>query len=454
MKQKITLLLFVLVTLSAQAQKKVQLYETDYLTKEFHATRRNLLRDKLPDSSVAVFFAAPEKVRSNDVEYTFKQDPDFYYLTGMLETNSMLLVFKDEKEFDGQMVNEILFIQDKDKYAEKWTGVRMSVDTAKVKLGFKMVKYSSDFPDFKINFGKFGVVMWQDIFSDVEDDEADRGDVASLIKHFKLKLEVVEKKANTDDLKYIMAGLREIKTVEEVILLKKAIKISCDGHKEVMKATEPGMYEYQAAAIVEYMFKKNGSEYPGYPSICGVAENSCILHYTSNKRKMQKGELFLMDAGAEYHGYSADVTRTFPVSGKFSAEQKIIYNIVLEAQLAGIEACLAGNYFRDPHKAAEKVIIQRLIEIGLIKAEKDAIKYFFHGTSHYIGLDVHDAGIMNKLSAWNVITVEPGIYIAAGSDCDPKWWNIGVRIEDDMIVTENGVESMSDMHREFQLVGF
>ena len=324
MKQKIALLLLALVSLSAQAQKKVQLYADDYLTKEFHAGRRNLLRAQLPDSGVAIFFAAPLKIRSNDVEYQFKQDPDFYYLTGFDHTNSMLLVFKDEKEFEGQMVHEILFIQDKDKYAEKWTGPRMSVDTAKVKLGFKMVKYSSDFPDFKINFAKFDVVMWDDKFSDVEDDAADRGDAASLIKHFKLKLEVVEKKANTDDLKYIMAGLREIKTMEEVILLKKAIKITCDAHKELMKAMEPGLFEYQGQAIVEYMFKKGGAEYPGYPSICGVAENACILHYTSNKRKMQKGELFLIDAGAEYHGYSADVTRTYPVSGKFSPEQKII----------------------------------------------------------------------------------------------------------------------------------
>jgi Xaa-Pro aminopeptidase len=430
--------------LSAPAQKKPGLYDTDYLSTEFHKGRRDAIREKLPDSSVAVFFAAPEKTRSNDVEYQFKQDPDFYYLTGLDETNSLLFIFKDMQDIEGTQVNELLFIQDKNPFAERWTGRRLGPDSAKVKLGFKVVKSSSEFADYmKINFAKFRTVLWMNKFSDVEDDPEDRGDLSSLMKHFKVKLTAAKVKTDTNGLQYLMSGLRENKLPEEIVLMRKVIKMSCDGHKEVMKALEPGYTEYQAQAIMEFICKKSGSEYPGYPCISGGGENTCILHYTTNRRKLQKGDLLLLDAGAEYHGYSADITRTIPVSGKFTPEQKLIYNIVLDAQKAGINACRNGNNFRDPHEEAQKVIAKRLMELGIIKEPKEAFKYFFHGTSHYLGLDVHDAGLYGHLYPGNIITVEPGIYIPAGSDCDPKWWNIGVRIEDDVLITTGDPEVLS-----------
>ena len=203
------------------------------------------------------------------------------------------------------------------------------------------------------------------------------------------------------------------------------------------------MTEYQTEAIVEYVFKHHGAEYPGFPSIQGSGENSCILHYTSNRKPLYSNNLLVSDIGAEYHGYTADVTRTLPVDGKFSPEEKAIYNIVLEAQQAGIDACKKGNKFWDPHKAAQAVIAKRLLELGIIKHSYEVNKYFIHGTSHYLGLDVHDAGLYNSLQPGNVITVEPGIYIPAGSDCDPKWWNIGVRIEDDILITEDQPEVLS-----------
>ncbi|HEY6159560.1 MAG TPA: aminopeptidase P N-terminal domain-containing protein [Bacteroidia bacterium] len=445
MKIKIFFSLLLTLALSpAQAQKKVSLYDTDELSKEFHQGRREALRQRLPDSSMALFFAAPEKTRSNDVEYTYKQDPDFDYLTGLEESNSLLIIFKDMQDFDGMAVDEILFIQDKNPMEERWTGKRLGPDSAKAKLGFKLVKNSSEFADYtKINFAKFRTVMWDDKFHDVEDDADNRGDLASLLKHFKVKLEVTGTKVNKDDLKYIMAGLREVKLPDEIVLMRKVIKMSCDGHKEVMKALEPGYTEYQAQGIAEYIFKKNGSEFPGYPTISGGCENTCTLHYTTNRRKLQKGDLLLLDAGAEYHGYSADITRTIPVSGKFTNEQKLIYNIVLEAQKAGIAMCRQGNNFRDPHEAAQKVIEQKLMELGIIKDPKEAFRYFFHGTSHYLGLDVHDAGLYGHLAPGNIITVEPGIYIPAGSPCDPKWWNIGVRIEDDVLITSGDPEVLS-----------
>jgi Xaa-Pro aminopeptidase len=237
--------------------------------------------------------------------------------------------------------------------------------------------------------------------------------------------------------------LREIKTKEELDLMRKAISFTCDGIKEAMKALEPGMGEYDVEAIVEYVFKSKGSEDVGYPSIIGGGENSCILHYETNRKKLVSKDMVVCDVGAEYHGYTADVTRTIPVSGKFSPEQKAIYNIVLEAQLAGIAKCKPGEYFRAPHNAAMEIIQKRLLELGIIKAPSEVMKYFFHGTSHYLGLDVHDAGTYGKLLPNSVITVEPGIYIPEGSDCDPKWWNIGIRIEDDILITDTEPEVLS-----------
>ena len=172
-----------------------------------------------------------------------------------------------------------------------------------------------------------------------------------------------------------------------------------------------------------------------YPSILGGGENSCILHYETNRKKLSAKDMLVIDAGGEYHGYAADITRTLPVDGKFSVEEKAIYDIVLEAQEAGIKACKKGNPFFEPHRAAVNVIQKKLMELGITKSESEYQRYFFHGTSHYLGLDVHDVGLNGKLTPGNVITVEPGIYIPEGSPCDPKWWNIGVRIEDDVLIT-------------------
>ncbi len=218
--------------------------------------------------------------------------------------------------------------------------------------------------------------------------------------------------------------------------------MSVEGHNEVIKAVKPGMTEYQAQAIMEYAFKKNGSEYPGYPSINGGGENSCVLHYETNQKLLKNGDLLLSDCAAEYHGYTADVTRTVPVNGKFSPEQKIIYELVLEAQDAGFAACKPGNSFRDPHMAAANVIANGLIKLGIISNASEARTYFPHGTSHHLGLDVHDVG-PNVLEPGVVLTVEPGIYIPPGSKCDKKWWSIGVRIEDDILITKDGYRNLS-----------
>jgi Xaa-Pro aminopeptidase len=240
-----------------------------------------------------------------------------------------------------------------------------------------------------------------------------------------------------------MRQLREVKTKEELVLMKKASKISAIGQAEVMKAMNPNLSEMEIQGIHEFVYKKYNVEYEGYPSIVGGGHNGCILHYTENTKLNIGNDLVLMDLGAEYHGYTADVTRTIPANGVFSKEQKIIYDIVYNAQEAGINASVVGAGFRAPHQAAVKVITKRLIEIGLIKNENEVRKYFPHGTSHYVGLDVHDPGTTGPFKANTIITVEPGIYIPKNSDCDPKWWGIAVRIEDTVLITSNGPVNLS-----------
>ena len=235
-----------------------------------------------------------------------------------------------------------------------------------------------------------------------------------------------------------------VKQPEELVLLQKAITVTCQGFMEMIKAIKPGMTEYQAQAINEYFFKKNGSEYQGYPSICGSGNNSCVLHYEFNRKTFQPDDIFLADMGAEYHGYTADITRTIPVDGTFSEEQRAIYQLVYDAQEAAFEVCKPGQPFNATQAAAKEVIAKGLVKLGIIKKEGDYKKYFMHGTSHYLGLEVHDAGTYGNLKPGSVITVEPGIYITEGSDCDRKWWKIGVRIEDDVLITAEGTKVLSD----------
>jgi Xaa-Pro aminopeptidase len=419
-------------------------YDSDLLSKEFHKGRRDALRKLLPDSSCVILFSAAERQRANDTKYAYHQDPDFYYLTGLTEPNSMLILFKEPQKLnDTAIADEIIFVQDRDATRESWTGKRLGTAGVRTALGFEQVMINKQFADQKIDFARFHKVYHKEFMDDVRDDPRDKGDLYSLIRHFRSKTEYSRKNVDAFNLQGWMATLRELKQPEELVLMRKAINITCLAHAELARALEPGMKEYQSQAVVEYLFKNLGSEYVGYPTIAGGGENSCILHYETNRKKLEGKDLLVLDAGAEYHGYTADVTRTLPVDGKFSEEERIIYDIVLQAQEAGIKACKAGSEFRASHKAANAVIQKRLKELGIIDNANDVLKYFFHGTSHYLGLDVHDAGTYGKLTPGSIITVEPGIYIPAGSDCDPKWWNIGVRIEDDVLITSGDPEVLS-----------
>ena len=240
-----------------------------------------------------------------------------------------------------------------------------------------------------------------------------------------------------------LGELRAVKTDEELALLRRAIRISAMGQREVMKLLRPEMGEMEVQGLHEYVYRRYGAEFQGYPSIVGGGANACILHYETDDRQRLDNDLVLMDCGAEYHGYSADVTRTAPPSGKFSPAQRQIYELVLAAQEAGFAACRPGSEFNAPNKATQEVVASGLLALGIIKKKEEFRRYYPHGASHYLGLDVHDRGSYGPLQAGNVITVEPGIYIPVGSPCDSKWWNIGVRIEDDALITTTGYENLS-----------
>lgn len=237
--------------------------------------------------------------------------------------------------------------------------------------------------------------------------------------------------------------LRQIKTPEELVLMRKAISISALAHNEAMKAVKPGMSELELQGVQEFIHKKLGAEYVGYPSIVGAGANGCVLHYIENNATNLGSKMVLMDVGAEYHGYTADVTRTFPANGKFTGEQKQVYDIVYEAQEAVFRICKEGTTFQEIEKTARDVVTKGLVRLGILKDEKQNRLYYPHGCSHFLGLDVHDKGIYNKLSENMIITVEPGIYIPENSDCDKKWWGIAVRIEDDVLIKKDGFENLS-----------
>ena len=269
---------------------------------------------------------------------------------------------------------------------------------------------------------------------------------ADLKKEIKQKIIIAlqpKTNINIDFLSSTMATMREVKTSEELRLLTKAIRISAVGQVEVMKAMKPHMSETELQGIHEFVYKKYGAEYEGYPSIVGAGNNGCILHYIENNKTKIDNELVLMDLGAEYRGYTADVTRTIPANGKFSIAQKEIYDLVYEAQEAGIANYIIGTSMAAPNLAARKIINEGLFSLGIISSIDEKHNYFPHGTSHHIGLDVHDPGNYRNFEENMVVTMEPGIYIPEGSNCDKKYWGIGIRIEDDILVTKNGPINLS-----------
>ncbi|WP_428330521.1 aminopeptidase P N-terminal domain-containing protein [Mucilaginibacter sp.] len=487
----------------------------DYLSPAFHAGRRQALRDMMPANSVAVIFAYPERVFSKDVNYVYHANPDLYYFSGYKEPDAVLLVFKDMQADGDSSYNELFFVRHKDPAREQWTGRRLGVDGVKNKLGFKRVYNSEAFAKFPVDFKKFSVVVYDNLPDDISADGA-KGSLNDLVTAFKLKadikksnaaiesdLNLINQYATPKNMDRIMAylkpklglddyknnsiiqelvnkpdsvtlvdvkakinanpsgtflfsnyttDLRGVKTPQELVLLKKSVQISSLAHAEAMRAVKPQMSERELEGIMLYVHKKYGAEDEGYPPIVGAGANGCILHYEENSAMELKNQLVLMDVGAELHGYSADVTRTFPANGKFTEEQKAIYQIVYDAQEEVFKLCKEGVPYSSLEVKTREILSARLIKLGIIKDAKEVSTYYPHGVSHHLGLDVHDKGqYRGNLKAGMVITVEPGIYIPAGSPCDKKWWNIGVRIEDDVLIGKTAGTVLSiDAPRKWQ----
>ncbi|MDG2147399.1 MAG: aminopeptidase P N-terminal domain-containing protein [Flavobacteriaceae bacterium] len=487
------------------------------LDSQFHKERRDEVRKRMPEKSVAVFFSSAIRNRSNDVDFLYHQDANFYYLTGWKEPHAVLLIYKEKQKDEIGFYNEKIYVRERDAYREMWDGKRKGVEGA-LKMDFNRVFSKEDFKDANHLFSKFNSVLLFDFKNDTRNFKNDPNDLYDLTNFFKKeinfpdsfdpiryriynriknfdyeKIEILKDEINfyierdeslledpninafleaqnedfyneikkratfelkdynfdVESLPGIMADLRERKTPKEIEILRKAVSISVIGQIEVMKAMKPGMSESEIQGIHEFVFKKYGVPYEGYPSIVGAGGNGCILHYIDNNDTAFNNQLVLMDVGAEYLGYTADVTRTIPSNGKYSDEQRELYDIVYEAQEEGIKAAVVGAKFSDIYRACYDVIESGLVRLGIVgslnesERYREVRKYFPHGVAHHIGLDVHDPGNYQLLEPEMIITVEPGIYIPEGSNCDPKWWNIGIRIEDDILITSKGPENLS-----------
>jgi Xaa-Pro aminopeptidase len=418
----------------AELLAKYKIYDDDRLTSAFHRSRRDSIRASLGDDGLALFLAAPVKNRANDVDYEYHQDPNFYYLTGHIQPNAALIITRDQ---------EIFFSDLKDPAREQWTGVRLGTEGARQLLGFSNVQPISDLHATLAQLLKEVTTLYYDPPTPKKHHEAALDTTYNI---WDQTVSIIKSRYPDIEVKSFRTRLGELrmrKTPEEMYLLRKAITISNEAHNDILRQVSPGWSEYQIQALGEYVFKKNGCEYTGYPCIVGAGNNGAVLHYITNRAQTKDGDMVVMDIGGEYHGYTADVTRSFPVNGRFTPEQRTIYNLVLEAQDSGIALCRAGQPFRAAHFAAVRVIQKGLLRLGIIKDTAQFRQYFMHGTSHYLGLDVHDPGTFGLLEPGVVMTVEPGIYIPEGSPCDKKWWSISCRIEDDILITTGDPEILS-----------
>ena len=422
---------------------RYEVYDNDLVSPQVYKERRARVLTSMTSKNIAIIFSADVRNRQNDVDYEYRQSSDMLYLTGVSTPGATLLLAPRGVVIGKKTFREILFIKERNPSKEQWQGVQMGpkeamehlqIDTALSSLMLSDVLDQLILSTDTVHLSTIPTrsltvpLVSKNLYAD-----------ADIKKWMKLRNEDVFVKTPMS----VLASMREVKDTAELRLMRKAIEISIQGHYGTMRGARPGMKEYELEALMEYAFKRMGAEDVGYPSIVGSSYNACILHYNSNRRTTQRNDLVLADCGAEYHGYTADITRTFPMNGAFSPEQKLIYNVVLEAQDSGIAASKVGEPFRAPHAAAKDVITRRLMELGIIDSASHVGKYFMHGTSHYLGLDVHDPGTSGPLQVNSVITVEPGIYIPEGAPCDRKWWNIGVRIEDDILITTEGPENMS-----------
>ncbi len=414
--------------------------------KERARRRRSLMRIMGP-GSIAILPAAQVFKRNSDSEYAYRQNSDFYYLSGFEEPESVLVLIPGRRQAEF-----IVFCRERDQEQEIWHGRRLGVE------GVPQALEADDaFPISDMDEIMPGLIEGcERIFYTIGIDSAFDSRVLGWINRVRATIRAGgHVPGEFVALDYHLHEMRLFKSRSELASIRKAAKITAGAHKRAMQKCKSGLMEYELEAELVHEYRRNGASQSFLP-IVGSGENGCILHYTENKDQLKDGDMVLIDTGAEVDYYAGDVTRTYPVNGKFSQSQKDIYQIVLEAQLAAIEKVRIGNKWNDPHEAAVKVITQGLVKLGLLKGrvptliKEEAYKRFYmHRTGHWLGLDVHDVGEYKvdgewrELEAGMVITVEPGLYITAGKGVPKKYENIGVRIEDDVAVTKNGPEVLS-----------
>lgn len=419
-------------------------YDNDQPSTSELGMRRAEALKRMPPGSALLVRSADIRNRSNDVDYSFRQRSGMLYLTSLQETDGALVLVRPTGDSAGTRGRAVLFSKARETSAEIWTGPIMGPLTAGRISGIIDSRSATLLRPYLDSLLPTLSTLYYDGWSASLIEEPLLDSTIDLERSLRYVLKSRYGRLTVKSGSEILSAMRRVKSPTEITLMRKAIAATIAGHRATIRSARPGMFEYELEATMEYEFARHGAESPGYPSIVGSGPNSCILHYETNRRQTAGGDLVMMDCGAEYHGYSADVSRTFPVSGRFTPEQRAIYDLVLKAQQEGIDACRAGNYFLEPHHRAQRILAQGLIDLGIIGDVAELDRYFPHGTSHYLGLDVHDVGnLAAKLEPGVVLTVEPGIYIPAGSPCDPKWWNIGVRIEDDILVTDNDPDNLS-----------
>lgn len=414
---------------------------------EFKQRRKRLMQMMAKDS-IAVIPAAAPLFRNSDVEHPYRQNSDFYYLTGFCEPDAVAVFFP--KRQGGQF---FLFCRERNPQTETWTGRMVGLDDARAEYGADDAFPISDIDDIFPEMLENTVSIYYTLGRQTDFDQKLIQWLAQTRQKARAGVCAPDNIIGVDK---ILHELRLFKSPVELALLKTSAKIAATAHKQAMQFCEPGKSEYQVQANIEHHFQNNKCP-TAYGSIVGGGANACVLHYTENSDTLQDGDLVLIDAGCEHQYYASDITRTFPVNGRFSTAQKDVYNVVLAAQLAAIAKVKPGNYWNQPHDAAVKVLARGLIKLGLLSGNvKDVIKngdyrrFYMHRTGHWLGMDVHDVGNYKVSNKWRVfepgmvLTVEPGLYIAAGAKkVAKKWWNIGIRIEDDVVVTKQGCEVLS-----------
>ena len=412
--------------------------------------RRKELMSQMEPNSIAILSSAEEFLRNGDSAFAFRQNSDLYYLTGFREAECCLVLIPGRPQ--GEC---LLFCQEKDAHKEMWTGRLMGPENAADTLGVDDAFPISDIDDILPSL----IEGRERVYYAMGRDEQFDHQVMEWVKVIRSKVRSgVHSPGEFLVLDHLLHEMRLIKSRAELKVMRESGQIAVRAHKRAMQNCKPGMYEYELEAEYLHEFARSGCRNPAYNSIVASGENACILHYTENNMQMKKGDLVLIDAGCEYEYYASDITRTFPVNGSFSKEQKAIYELVLKAQLEAIKVVKPGNHWDDPHKVTVKVITQGLVKLGLLKGKvetlikKGAYKDFYmHRAGHWLGMDVHDVGDYKIDGKWRllepgmVMTIEPGIYIAPGNkNVDKKWWGIGVRIEDDVAVTADGYDVLTD----------